>query len=75
VSVTDPSTFSCTKGIGRTQPVKWQDAGDALDNDALKGCHMPAAPGEDVSAQNPGAYLQYNEVCSYPPRVFEGYVH
>jgi poly [ADP-ribose] polymerase len=42
------------------QPVQWQDAGKALNNDALKGCHMPAGPGQDVST--PGVFLQYNEV-------------
>jgi hypothetical protein len=49
-----------TKGIGRTQPVDWKDAGEALSNDDLVGCHMPAGPGKDVSP--PGAYLEYNEV-------------
>jgi hypothetical protein len=53
---------SATKGLGKTAPKKWQDAGDALNNDVLKGCHMPAGPGEDVSADVPNAYLQYNEV-------------
>jgi poly [ADP-ribose] polymerase len=56
---------SSTKGIGRTQPTKWQDAGDALDNAVLKGCHMPAGPGEDVSKDHPNAYLQYNEYIVY----------
>jgi hypothetical protein len=32
----------CTKGVGRTAPLQWQDAGDALDNEVLRGCHMPA---------------------------------
>ncbi|OBZ78849.1 Poly [ADP-ribose] polymerase 2 [Grifola frondosa] len=54
----------CTKGIGRTQPVEWQDAGETLNNDALRGCHMPKGPGQDVS--NPG-YLQYNEYIVYDP--------
>lgn len=52
--------FRCTKGIGMTQPVKWKDAGEALSNPALTGCHMPDGPGQLVSP--PGAYLQYNEV-------------
>lgn len=30
-----------TKGVGRTQPVDWKDAGDALGHDDLKGCLMP----------------------------------
>lgn len=49
-----------TKGVGQTQPVKWQDAGEVLSNSALKGCHMPIGPGQVVSAA--GAWLQYNEV-------------
>ncbi|RDB29175.1 Poly [ADP-ribose] polymerase 2 [Hypsizygus marmoreus] len=53
----------CTKGIGRTQPVDWKDAGQALNNDELVGCHMPAGPGKDVCP--PGAYLQYNEYIVY----------
>ncbi|KAG6903003.1 hypothetical protein C0995_008576 [Termitomyces sp. Mi166 len=48
-----------TKGIGRTQPVGWKDAGVALENEELIGCQMPAGPGKDVSP--PNAYLQYNE--------------
>jgi poly [ADP-ribose] polymerase len=51
-----------TKGLGRTQPVKWQDAGKKLSNPALKGCHMPEGPGQDVSSV--GGYLQYNEVST-----------
>ena len=30
-----------TKGVGRTQPVNWKDAGEALGHDELKGCLMP----------------------------------
>lgn len=52
----------CTKGLGRTQPAEWQDAGDALENDALKGVHMPKGPGQDVPDFQ--GYLQYNEVGS-----------
>lgn len=51
---------SATKGLGRTQPVDWQDAGAALDNDELKGCLMPKGPAQDINP--PGSYLQYNEV-------------
>ncbi|KAH9947397.1 poly polymerase catalytic domain-containing protein [Amylocystis lapponica] len=54
-----------TKGLGRTQPAEWQDAGEALDNDALKGCHMPKGPGKDVVDQM--LYLQYNEYIVYNP--------
>ncbi|KAH8120683.1 PARP-domain-containing protein [Phellopilus nigrolimitatus] len=52
-----------TKGIGRTQPVDWQDAGSALDNDELKGCLMPKGAAKDVNP--PGAYLMYNEYIVY----------
>lgn len=54
-----------TKGIGRTQPVKWKDAGKALNNAELLGCHMPDGPGRDVAL--PGVYLQYNEYIVYDP--------
>jgi hypothetical protein len=50
----------CTKGIGYTQPIKWKDAGEALNNPALAGCHMPDGPGSRVS--DTGICLQYNEV-------------
>ncbi|KZT08880.1 PARP-domain-containing protein [Laetiporus sulphureus 93-53] len=50
----------CTKGLGRTQPGEWQDAGEALENDALKGCHMPKGKGKDTS--DPQAGLFYNEI-------------
>ncbi|KAI0727024.1 PARP-domain-containing protein [Fomitopsis betulina] len=53
----------CTKGLGRTQPAAWQDAGDALENDALQGVHMPKGPGQDVP-DFPGS-LQYNEYIVY----------
>lgn len=53
----------CTKGLGRTQPAEWQDAGNVLENDALKGCHMPKGPGKDVADAN--VSLQYNEYIVY----------
>jgi len=55
----------CTKGIGRTQPVNWKDAGEALSNPSLEGCHMPAGPGQDNPAHS--GYLQYNEYIVYDP--------
>ncbi|KAI0933069.1 hypothetical protein AcW1_000001 [Taiwanofungus camphoratus] len=55
----------CTKGLGRTQPVEWQDAGVALENEALKGCHMPKGPGQDVG--DAAVSLQYNEYIVYNP--------
>ncbi|KAF5361683.1 hypothetical protein D9758_007389 [Tetrapyrgos nigripes] len=51
-----------TKGLGRTQPPKWKDAGKALSNDELIGCHMPDGGGADVDHQG---YLQYNEYIVY----------
>ncbi|KAJ7924472.1 poly polymerase catalytic domain-containing protein [Mycena leptocephala] len=47
-----------TKGLGRTQPGKWKDAGKALGNDELLGCHMPDGPGQDAQAGN-GIRLKY----------------
>ncbi|TDL28933.1 PARP-domain-containing protein [Rickenella mellea] len=54
-----------TKGVGRSQPVDWQDAGEALDNDDLKGVHMPKGPAQDVPITS--GYLQYNEYIAYDP--------
>jgi hypothetical protein len=54
-------SFRCTLGLGMTQPGKWKDAGRALDNPALEGCHMPDGPGVRSAGQQ---YLQYNEVRS-----------
>ena len=51
---------SATKGLGRTQPGAWQDAGDALGNAELKGVHMPKGKASDINEQ--GLWLQYNEV-------------
>ncbi|KAI0063109.1 PARP-domain-containing protein [Artomyces pyxidatus] len=53
-----------TKGIGQWQPDKWQDAGSALDNDALTGCSMPDGPGKQTT--NAGGLL-YNEYIVYSP--------
>ncbi|KAI9062258.1 PARP-domain-containing protein [Trametes sanguinea] len=52
-----------TKGLGRSQPGNWQDAGEALNNPELRGCHMPKGPAQDVS--DPKVYLQYNEYIVY----------
>jgi len=52
-----------TKGVGRTQPIDWKDAGEALGHDELKGCLMPNGKSADVNP--PGAYLQYNEYIVY----------
>ena len=51
---------SATKGLGAVAPTDWQDAGEALDNDELKGCSMPKGAAQNV--QKDGGYLQYNEV-------------
>ncbi|KAJ7651975.1 poly polymerase catalytic domain-containing protein [Mycena polygramma] len=52
-----------TKGCGRTQPSKWKDAGKALANDELIGCHMPDGPSKNQDI--PGGHLQYNEYIVY----------
>ncbi|KAI0638778.1 poly polymerase catalytic domain-containing protein [Trametes polyzona] len=52
-----------TKGIGRSAPGEWQDAGLALAHPGLRGCHMPKGPAADVP--DPKAYLQYNEYIVY----------
>lgn len=54
------SPFRATKGIGRTAPTKWKDAGKALNNEELEGCIMPDGPCADDPS--PKGYLQYNEV-------------
>ncbi|KAI0820615.1 poly polymerase catalytic domain-containing protein [Trametes gibbosa] len=52
-----------TKGVGRSQPGEWQDAGVALNHPELRGCHMPKGPA--VDNPNPQGYLQYNEYIVY----------
>ncbi|CDO69839.1 hypothetical protein BN946_scf184803.g37 [Trametes cinnabarina] len=52
-----------TKGLGRSQPNDWQDAGAALNNPELRGCHMPRGPARNVD--DPNVYLQYNEYIVY----------
>ncbi|KAI0770930.1 poly polymerase catalytic domain-containing protein [Trametes elegans] len=52
-----------TKGLGRSQPGDWQDAGVALNHPELRGCHMPKGPAVDVN--DPKLYLQYNEYIVY----------
>ncbi|KAI0668738.1 poly polymerase catalytic domain-containing protein [Trametes maxima] len=52
-----------TKGLGRSQPAQWQDAGDALNHPELRGCHMPKGPAADVSDAK--IHLQYNEYIVY----------
>jgi poly [ADP-ribose] polymerase 2/3/4 len=51
---------SATKGLGETAPDEWQDAGETLENDELKGCLMPR--GEVKAQKKDGGYLLYNEV-------------
>ncbi|KAF7340131.1 Poly [ADP-ribose] polymerase [Mycena venus] len=63
------SKSKATKGLGKTQPGKWKDAGKALGNDELMwvvflGCHMPDGPGQNTPIPN-GGYLQYNEYIVY----------
>lgn len=58
---TNVPLLSCTLGLGQWRPEVWKDAGDALGNDALKGCVMPEGP----AAQDPKHHgLWYNEVRS-----------
>ncbi|EMD41273.1 hypothetical protein CERSUDRAFT_127918 [Gelatoporia subvermispora B] len=52
-----------TLGLGRVRPGEWQDAGEALDHDELRGCYMPKGPGKDMN--DPQAQLQYNEYIVY----------
>ncbi|KAJ8495164.1 hypothetical protein ONZ51_g1849 [Trametes cubensis] len=52
-----------TKGLGRSQPGDWQDAGAALNNPELRGCYMPKGPAVNVNDQQ--VYLQYNEYIVY----------
>ncbi|KAI0353197.1 PARP-domain-containing protein [Trametes cingulata] len=52
-----------TKGLGRSQPGAWQDAGAALNNPDLRGCHMPKGPAVNVSDTR--VTLQYNEYIVY----------
>ncbi|KAA8912459.1 poly polymerase catalytic domain-containing protein [Sphaerosporella brunnea] len=58
-----------TKGIGRTQPSQWEDAGKALGNPELEGVLMPKVSGKETDITKdvnpPGAYLQYNEYIVY----------
>ena len=62
-----------TKGLGRTQPAEWQDAGEALGHPELKGVHMPKGPAKDVQPDptglTPSLHLQYNEVCVWSVRA------
>ncbi|CCA69405.1 related to NAD+ ADP-ribosyltransferase [Serendipita indica DSM 11827] len=51
-----------TKGLGRTQPKDWQDAGEALGHEELKGCWMPK---DGLTNVDSTAYLQYNEYIVY----------
>ncbi|KAI0699595.1 hypothetical protein BC835DRAFT_541985 [Cytidiella melzeri] len=49
--------------VGRVQPIDWQDAGVALENDALKGVHIPKGPLSDMPQGNFSLY--YNEYIAY----------
>ena len=49
-----------TKGVGKSQPIEWQDAGVTLEYPDLAGVHMPKGGVHDV--ETTGGYLQYNEV-------------
>ena len=74
--LTPNAILSATKGLGRTQPADWQDAGDSLEHDDLKGCWMPKGTSifwlfeihansylaGGLTDTQTGAGLQYNEV-------------
>ena len=49
-----------TRGVGRVQPSGGKDAGEALENDALKGVQMPA--GLPSNSDSGNYSLWYNEV-------------
>ncbi|CAJ2507129.1 Uu.00g083150.m01.CDS01 [Anthostomella pinea] len=51
-----------TKGVGRTGPGKWKDAGCV--NGALEGVKMPDGKPVDNKSHN-GGFLMYNEYISY----------
>ncbi|KAK7688213.1 hypothetical protein QCA50_008583 [Cerrena zonata] len=52
-----------TKGLGRTQAVRWQDAGEVLENESLVGCLMPKGPPEDDTES--AFHLHHNEYIVY----------
>ncbi|KAJ7454394.1 PARP-domain-containing protein [Mycena latifolia] len=52
-----------TKGLGRSAPASWTDAGAALRNEELRGCMMPAGPKRLRTSQpalNHNEYIVYN---------------
>jgi len=52
-----------TKGVGRTVPQKWKDAG-CVHKD-LKGVKMPDGPVGDNKTLKQSGYLLYNEYIAY----------
>ncbi|OAX43641.1 PARP-domain-containing protein [Rhizopogon vinicolor AM-OR11-026] len=52
-----------TKGVGRTQPTDWQDAGMVLGHKGLEGVYMPKGAPSNVNP--PGSCLHYNEYIVY----------
>lgn len=56
-----------TKGLGRTAPLKWEDA--SIVNENLKGVKMPAVSGKESNitgdSKVSGTSLQYNEYIVY----------
>ncbi|KDQ63539.1 hypothetical protein JAAARDRAFT_29557 [Jaapia argillacea MUCL 33604] len=51
-----------TKGMGKREPAAWQDAGEVLGRDDLRGCHMPTGRRK---RGHPDAFLRYNEYIVY----------
>lgn len=60
-----------TKGLGRTAPLKWEDAG--VVNENLKGVEMPKVSGGEKTIIGPsnasGLCLEYNEVSKTNPSL------
>ncbi|TGZ82931.1 PARP-domain-containing protein [Ascodesmis nigricans] len=56
-----------TKGLGKTVPLQWEDAG--IVHDKLRGVMMPKVSGKEKNITGDsgvkGAYLQYNEYIVY----------
>ncbi|KAI0329175.1 PARP-domain-containing protein [Cubamyces sp. BRFM 1775] len=51
-----------TKGLGRSQPSDWQDAGAVLNNPELRGCYMPKGP---MVVSDQQIHLHHNEYIAY----------
>ncbi|KAJ7259330.1 PARP-domain-containing protein [Mycena rebaudengoi] len=63
VNAVRSSAHTATKGMGRSSPANWMDAGKALGNDDLRGCIMPV--GHSRVRQPSHTALQHNEYIVY----------